>query len=223
MGLLATFGLEAGLAGGQYLLDQRAQKKAFEQNKQFWHERFDKEAQYNSPVQQKARMQAAGLSPALMYKGGQTGGNVSGGSAQGKIAEKAQLTELARMSAEVAKIKAQTAKEQVQADYIASRTTGQDTTNKVLVQDLLLKELDVKYGDDKRSAEVKKIIEEAINKSMSTSGMSQEIDIIANTREKLAKELGVDTKGDKVGMLLQLLFSSSEKGADMLEKMLFNQ
>lgn len=168
-------------------------------------------------------MQAAGLSPALMYKGGQTGGNVSGGSAQGKIAEKAQLTELARMSAEVAKIKAQTAKEQVQADYIASRTTGQDTTNKVLVQDLLLKELDVKYGDDKRSAEVKKIIEEAINKSMSTSGMSQEIDIIANTREKLAKELGVDTKGDKVGMLLQLLFSSSEKGADMLEKMLFNQ
>lgn len=223
MGPLATLGLQAGLAGGQYLLDQRAQKKAFEQNKQFWHERFDKEAQYNSPVQQKARMQAAGLSPALMYKGGQTGGNVSGGSAQGKIAEKAQLTELARMSAEVAKIKAQTAKEQVQADYIASRTTGQDTTNKVLVQDLLLKELDVKYGDDKRSAEVKKIIEEAINKSMSTSGMSQEIDIIANTREKLAKELGVDTKGDKVGMLLQLLFSSSEKGADMLEKMLFNQ
>ena len=220
---LGALAMEAGLAGGQYLLDQRAQKKAFEQNKQFWHERFDKEAQYNSPVQQKARMQAAGLSPALMYKGGQTGGNVSGGSAPGKIAEKAQLTELARMSAEVAKIKAQTAKEQVQADYIASRTTGQDTTNKVLVQDLLLKELDVKYGDDKRSAEVKKIIEEAINKSMSTSGMSQEIDIIANTREKLAKELGVDTKGDKVGMLLQLLFSSSEKGADMLEKMLFNQ
>ena len=220
---LGALAMEAGLAGGQYLLDQRAQKKAFEQNKQFWHERFDKEALYNSPVQQKARMQAAGLSPALMYKGGQTGGNVSGGSAPGKIAEKAQLTELARMSAEVAKIKAQTAKEQVQADYIASRTTGQDTTNKVLVQDLLLKELDVKYGDDKRSAEVKKIIEEAINKSMSTSGMSQEIDIIANTREKLAKELGVDTKGDKVGMLLQLLFSSSEKGADMLEKMLFNQ
>jgi hypothetical protein len=220
---LGALAIQAGLAGGQYLLDQRAQKKAFEQNKQFWHERFDKEAQYNSPVQQKARMQAAGLSPALMYKSGQTGGNVSGGSAQGKIAEKAQLTELARMSAEVAKIKAQTAKEQVQADYIASRTTGQDTTNKVLVQDLLLKELDVKYGDDKRSAEVKKIIEEAINKSMSTSGMSQEIDIIANTREKLAKELGVDTKGDKVGMLLQLLFSSSEKGADMLEKMLFNQ
>jgi hypothetical protein len=215
--------IQAGLSAGQYFLDQRAQKKAFEQNKQFWHERFDKEAKYNSPVQQKARMEQAGLSPALMYKGGQTGGNVSGGSAQGKIAEKAQLTELARMSAEVAKIKAQTAKEQVQADYIASRTTGQETTNKVLIQDLLLKELDVKYGDDKRSAEVKKILEEAINKSMSSMGMSQEIDIIANTREKLARELGVDTKGDKVGMLLQLLFQGGEKGADMLEKMLFNQ
>jgi hypothetical protein len=214
------FAIQAGLALGQYGLDRRAQKKAFEENKQFWHERFDKEAQYNSPVQQKARMQAAGLSPALMYKGGQTGGNVSGGSAQGKIAEKAQLTELARMSAEVAKIKAQTAKEQVTSDYIASRTAGQETTNKVLLQDLLLKELDVKYGDDKRSAEVKKILEDAINKSMSTSGMSQEIDIIANTREKLSRELGVDTKGDKVGMLLQLLLSGSEKGADMLEKIL---
>jgi chorismate mutase len=136
MGALATLGIQAGLAGGQYLLDRRAQNKAFEQNKQFWHERFDKEAKYNSPVQQKARMQEAGLSPALMYKGGQTGGNVSGGSAQGKIAERAQLTELARMSAEVAKIKADTAKTNTERAFIASKTEGQGTQNAIAVKNL---------------------------------------------------------------------------------------
>jgi hypothetical protein len=92
------------LSIGQGYMDRRAQERAFEQNKQFWFERFEKEAQYNSPVQQKARMQAAGLNPALMYKGGQTGGSVSGGSAQGKIAERYQMTELAKMSAEVGRI-----------------------------------------------------------------------------------------------------------------------
>jgi len=104
----APYAAQAGLALGQGYMDRRAQERAFEQNRQFWFERFEKEAQYNSPVQQKARMQAAGLNPALMYKGGQTGGNVSGGSAQGKIAERYALTELAKMSAEVKKIQAET-------------------------------------------------------------------------------------------------------------------
>lgn len=100
--------MQAGLMLGNAYLDHRAQKKAFEQNKQFWHERFDKEAQYNSPVQQKARMMAAGLSPALMYKGGQTGGNISSPNAQGKIAERYAITELAKMSAEVGEINSRT-------------------------------------------------------------------------------------------------------------------
>jgi hypothetical protein len=153
-------GAQLVLAGGQYLLDQRAQRKAFEQNKQFWHERFDKEAQYNSPVQQKARMQEAGLSPALMYKGGQTGGNVSGGSAQGKIAEKAQLTELARMSAEVAKIKADTQKTQVEKDYIQAKTAGQGTANEIAVQNLAIKEIEASNASAKVKNELEKQVKE---------------------------------------------------------------
>jgi uncharacterized membrane protein YgaE (UPF0421/DUF939 family) len=152
--------IQAGLSAGQYFLDQRAQKKAFEQNKQFWHERFDKEAQYNSPVQQKARMQEAGLSPALMYKGGQTGGNVSGGSAQGKIAEKAQLTELARMSAEVAKIKADTQKTQVEKDYIQAKTAGQGTANEIAVQNLAIKEIEASNASAKVKNELEKQVKE---------------------------------------------------------------
>jgi hypothetical protein len=147
--------IQAGLTAGQYLLDQRAQRKAFEQNKQFWHERFDKEAQYNSPVQQKARMQAAGLSPALMYKGGQTGGNVSGGSVQGKIAERAQLTELARMSAEVAKIKADTKKTLAEDEYIKSKTEGQGTSNKIAIENLAIKQIDATNANAKMKLSLK--------------------------------------------------------------------
>ena len=103
----AALGAGASLAGGiiQNRANRRAQDRAFEQNKQFWQERFDKEAQYNSPLQQKARMQAAGLNPALMYKiGAGGGGNVSSPSAQGKIAERYELGQLALQSAQVAKI-----------------------------------------------------------------------------------------------------------------------
>ena len=155
--------MQAGLALGQNYLDRRAQDRAFEQNKQFWHERFDKEAQYNSPVQQKARMMQAGLNPALMYKGGQTGGNVSGGSAQGKIAEKYQLTELARMSAEVAKIKADTSRTKAEDAYIQSKTEGQGTSNKIAVQTLAVKEIEATNADAKMKLSLKKDLMDILN------------------------------------------------------------
>ena len=66
IGLLGTAAITGGSMILQNRLNKRAQDRAFEQNKQFWQERFDTEAKYNSPVEQKARMQAAGLNPALM-------------------------------------------------------------------------------------------------------------------------------------------------------------
>lgn len=183
MGALATLGITAGSALLGSYLDKRAQDRAFAQNKQFWHERFDKEAQYNSPVQQKARMQAAGLNPAMMYKGGQTGGNVSGGSAQGKIAEKYQLTELARMSAEVQKIKADTQKTQSEDLYIKSKTEGQGTTNKIAVQNLAIKSIEASNADAKMQLSLKNDLMSVLNQVEKYNTQVQTTGLTAENRQ----------------------------------------
>jgi hypothetical protein len=188
MGALATLGITAGSALLGSYLDKRAQDRAFEQNKQFWHERFDKEAQYNSPVQQKARMQAAGLNPALMYKGGQTGGNVSGGSAQGKIAERYQLTELARMSAEVQKIKADTKKTISEEEFIKSKTEGQGTTNKIAVQNLAIKQIEASNADAKIQLSLKNDLMTVLNQVEKYNTQVQQTGLTAEQRQN-AKNL----------------------------------
>lgn len=121
--------VQAGLQGGQMYLDHRAQKKAFEENKAFWHERFDKEAEYSSPVQQRARLSEAGFNPAMMYGQGGTTGNVKGGGVQGKIAEQYQLQELALMSAQVAKIKSEAIRNNASANLTESKIEGQESIN----------------------------------------------------------------------------------------------
>ena len=143
IGILGTAALTGGSMILQNRLNKRAQDRAFEQNKQFWQERFDTEAKYNSPVEQKARMQAAGLNPALMYKSGAGGGgNVSGPSAQGKVAERYELGQLALQSAQVAKIVEDTKRTKAEKDYITSKTEGQGTSNKIAVQNLVIKQVE---------------------------------------------------------------------------------
>lgn len=206
------------LAIGQSYMDKRAQDRAFEQNKQFWFERFEKEAQYNSPVEQKARMMAAGLNPALMYKGGQTGGNVSGGSAQGKIAERYQLTELAKMSAEVGEIQSRTKLNEAEAklkgqrgDLFTAQTAGVTLDNQ-------MKEILKGEYSEQQKQETKRLTEQALmlteqrtkleaetaNIEKQNLIMQKELDAYENVYKNYMA-LGMDPNGNMGQQLLQFI------------------
>lgn len=151
-GALGTVGKVAGPMVLQNYLNKRAQDRAFEQNKAFWHERFDKEAQYNSPVQQKARLMQAGLNPAMMYGKGGTTGEVKGGSAQGKIAEQYQLQELALMSAQVAKIKSEALRNNASATLTESKIEGQQSINIKANQEAVMSRIKAEQYDKELTA-----------------------------------------------------------------------
>jgi hypothetical protein len=185
MGLLAS----AALTGGSMILgnwlNKRAQDRAFEENKQFWQERFDTEAKYNSPVEQKARMQAAGLNPALMYKSGAGGGgNVTGPSAQGKIAERYELGQLALQSAQVAKIVEDTKRTKAEKDYITSKTEGQGTSNKIAIQDLAIKEIDKSNASEKQKLQLQNLTQDYLNKVEQYNTQVQKTGLTAGQRKQ---------------------------------------
>ena len=181
--------LGAAATGGtmilQNRLNKRAQDRAFEQNKAFWQERFDKEAKYNSPVEQKARMQAAGLNPALMYKSGAGGGgNVTGPSAQGKIAERYELGQLALQSAQVAKIKEDTEKVKVEKDFISSKTEGQGTSNKIAIQNLGIKEIEKSNASEKQRLQLQNSLQDYLNKVEQYNSQVQKTGLTAEQRKQ---------------------------------------
>jgi hypothetical protein len=226
MGLLASAALTGGSMILGNVLNKRAQDRAFEQNKQFWQERFDAEAKYNSPVEQKARMQAAGLNPALMYKSGAGGGgNVSSPSAQGKIAERYELGQLALQSAQVAKIKEDTEKVKVEKDFISSKTEGQGTSNKIAVQDLTIKQVQATNAPEKVKNELtmqtKQIMLEA-EKVSTQKEMTQEkknLNYKFQTLEKDMIDAGVDVTSGPFQTLKQWYLNTiSGKMDDILGK-----
>ncbi len=216
--------LGAAASGGtmilQNRLNKRAQDRAFEQNKAFWHERFDKEADYNSPVQQKARMQAAGLNPALMYKSGAGGGgNVSGPSAQGKVAERYELGQLALQSAQVAKINEDTQKVKAEKAYILSKTEGQGTSNEILLEELTMKAIDAEYKEERTKNEVETIVQNAIKAKALAKTADQEQQILENVYLDASKK-GIDLRKGQVNVLLQGLFQGGKEVKNKLNEIL---
>jgi hypothetical protein len=111
MSLLAL-GAQLGGSLLQHSLNQRSQKKAFEQNVQFWQNKFDQTNAYNHPVQQMARMKQAGLNPALMYGQSATGATGTAQSQSSEGAKAAQMSggmnQLGLMSLQAEQIKADT-------------------------------------------------------------------------------------------------------------------
>lgn len=206
----AAIGAGAGLAGGvmQNVANKRAQDRAFEQNKAFWQERFDKEAKYNSPVEQVARMQAAGLNPALMYKSGAGGGgNVSSPSAQGKVAERYELGQLALQSAQVAKLVEDTQKVKAEKAFIESKTGGQSTTNEILAKQLVMKEIEAGNYSAQNKAFVDNLIETALKAKAQAKTADQEQQILENVYLEASKK-GIDLRKGEINVLMQMLFQA---------------
>ena len=196
--------------------NRRAQDRAFEQNKEFWQQRFDKEAQYSSPVQQMARYKAAGLNPALMYKGGAgSSGNVSGPGTQGKIAEKYDLSQLAMMSAQTAKIVADADKSKAESEFIKAKTEGQQTSNQKLLVDLAIREIEQKYKDPKLAAELEKIIQEGIKAAAQAKTAEAEQYIIEQVHKRAAQQ-GIDTRSGAINMIMQGIFTGTSKARALL-------
>ena len=203
--------IAAGIGAGVGLISQniqnrynrRQQDKAFAENKEFWHERFDKESKYNSPVEQKVRMQQAGLNPAMMYKQGAGSGNVKGGGAQGKMADKMNMANLAATSAQTANIVEDTRKKQVEADYIKSRTTGQDTDNAGKVINNAIQDLNLKKGQEQYEAQVSQELNKAIKMAAEAQTASGQAEIFKGVQLRIFKQFGIDINTPKMQQAFQ--------------------
>lgn len=200
----------------QNVANRRAQDRAFEQNKQFWQERFDTEARYNSPVQQMARYRAAGLNPALMYGGGAgSSGNVSAPSAQGKVAEKYDLANLAMMSAQTAEIVQKAQKTAAETAYVKAKTTGQDTTNEKLLLDLAIREVERDYVSKEKAQSFEKLVQEALKAKAQATTAEEELNILQSVHKRAAEQ-GIDTRSGAVNMIMQALFTGTAKARALM-------
>jgi predicted GNAT family acetyltransferase len=120
-----------------------------------------------------------------MYKSGAGGGgNVSSPSAQGKIAERYELGQLALQSAQVAKIKEDTEKVKVEKDFISSKTEGQGTSNKIAIQDLAIKEIDKSNASEKQKLQLQNLTQDYLNKVEQYNTQVQKTGVTAEQRKQ---------------------------------------
>lgn len=119
-------GLQADLNKEQALYNQGLSKEMFDYT-------FNKEAEYNNPAEQRKRLEAAGLNPALLYGSSASGasGTASGSTAGGEAAGVQALQPMGlqvALQAEEKKAQIELAKSQAAANWAqAGKTIGVDT------------------------------------------------------------------------------------------------
>jgi hypothetical protein len=195
----------AGIIGGliNARANRRAQDRAFNQNRQFWREKFNTEASYNHPAQQMARMKEAGLNPALMYKTGSgASGSTSSPSSQGKVAERYDLGQLAAQSAQVANIVANTAKTKVETTLLGANVTGKQTSNRTAEITEAMKTIELSSYSDKVKAEVDKALANA-DEAITNANSSREKLDAWRTVYKTAAANGMDLTQGPMKIMLQ--------------------
>lgn len=119
MGLQYKYNMEAAAQGQEYAKEMN--RINFEQQNQM----FDKQAEWNSPEQQKKRLKEAGLNPGLMYGiGGEGGSSVSSGGGTGSEVQGVGNpgTQAVMMGLQAKSIESQIALNNAQASKINAET-----------------------------------------------------------------------------------------------------
>ena len=201
--------------------NEKAQERAFNQNREFWNERFDKEASYNQPVQQMARMKEAGLNPALMYKTGSgASGSTSGPSSQGKIAERYDLGNLAQQSAQVANIIADTAKKKKETTLLGTNIEGKEISNEIANLDKAMKQIDQGQYSEEAKARLNSALSKAKSAETESQSRQEQLDAYINVYKQAAAN-GMDLKSSPLQIITQGLmngfFRTQQEVKDFLQ------
>lgn len=220
-GLGSLFGAGIGAISGSHNASKSlsAQRRENELNRQHnlklaqlqnkWNmEMYDKNNEYNSPIEQRKRLQAAGLNPDLMYSGSgglvaaqapaMTAGEGSHSSVNPAIAPYDAAGNINNMfdnavkMAQVGLIKAQTRKTEGEGDIVISDAKIRDALNQgqLELQGATIHFTDVRT--DLTDAQIRKIQPEIDNLNSQTASLKQKIDeskaVVANlTQDEIYK------------------------------------
>tara|TARA_B110000037_G_scaffold623_1_gene639 strand:+ start:2225 stop:2965 length:741 start_codon:yes stop_codon:yes gene_type:complete len=221
--IAAALAAGASITGGvlQNRANRKAQDRAFQQNREFFNERFDKEASYNHPVQQMARMKEAGLNPSLMYKTGSgASGSTSAPSSQGKIAERYEMGQLAAQSAQVANIIAQTAKTKKETTLLGENIQGKQISNEIANLDRAMKQIDQGQYSEEAKARLNSALSRAKSAETESQSRQEQLDAYVNVYKQAAAN-GMDLKSTPLQIITQGLmngfFKTQQEVKDFLQ------
>jgi len=157
--------------------DYNKQTAAYNQNlaREMYDYTFDKQNAYNNPAAEKARYEAAGLNPALLYGGGGAGGQSTSATSSG--GQMSPVTAMQPMGIQVA-LQAEAQKAQIELTKAQTNSIKADTMKKVTA--------------DMASAGLDLVGKMLANKGseVNTSKAEQELQNLKSTNEEINENIG---------------------------------